>query len=388
MDNVITRKCSQCGHELPVTRGARVDLSCQVCGSDRGILSGKHLRKFECLRCGLPYVLASGKDVYLAHDVPHCKSRLVRYMGITDGKDLSIEKPEDALKGVVLVIRNRGLGDVLMSTAILPTIRKKYPNHSLWYACDRDIMPVLENNPNIDRIVTIQQQKIFKGIGKRFNLLERLEDYSIEQGINKNSRIGRIAQLCGVKVPKSKLQPQYCITQSEDKWGREKLNGGNIIALGLESFASYRTWGNDKFKILAEMLVKKGYHVLLLGVERVSWYGMGIINATGQVSIRELGALLKNCSALVCGDTGLYHLAEAVKTPSIVLFGSIPPQARTSTYKYTHPVYKPNSARCVPCWDKQLGYDPDQERCRVNGPMCMDAIKPSTILKKVRGVTK
>jgi ADP-heptose:LPS heptosyltransferase len=45
----------------------------------------------------------------------------------------------------------------------------------------------------------------------------------------------------------------------------------------------------------------------------------------GRTNLRELAALVAAAGRVVCGDTGVAHLATAYRTPSVVLFGPIPP---------------------------------------------------------------
>jgi ADP-heptose:LPS heptosyltransferase len=45
----------------------------------------------------------------------------------------------------------------------------------------------------------------------------------------------------------------------------------------------------------------------------------------GRTDIVELAALIAAAGRVVCGDTGVAHLATAVATPSVVLFGPTPP---------------------------------------------------------------
>ncbi len=47
----------------------------------------------------------------------------------------------------------------------------------------------------------------------------------------------------------------------------------------------------------------------------------------GRTSVRELAALVAAAGRVVCGDTGVAHLATAYRRPSVVLFGPIAPAA-------------------------------------------------------------
>jgi ADP-heptose:LPS heptosyltransferase len=47
----------------------------------------------------------------------------------------------------------------------------------------------------------------------------------------------------------------------------------------------------------------------------------------GRTSVLELAAYVAAAGRVVCGDTGVAHLATALRTPSVVLFGPVPPSA-------------------------------------------------------------
>jgi hypothetical protein len=70
------------------------------------------------------------------------------------------------------------------------------------------------------------------------------------------------------------------------------------------------------------------------------------------------------------------------------LYGSIPPEARCTSYEKAHPFFNPSAAKCVPCWDKQF-FDPALElKCRTEGPMCLNSIQAEDVLDKVKEILK
>ena len=47
-----------------------------------------------------------------------------------------------------------------------------------------------------------------------------------------------------------------------------------------------------------------------------------VVNLTGETSVRQLAALLKQARVLVSGDSGPVHVASCVGTPVVAIFGS------------------------------------------------------------------
>ncbi len=54
--------------------------------------------------------------------------------------------------------------------------------------------------------------------------------------------------------------------------------------------------------------------------------GLPVTNLSGWQSLNQLAATVCGSQLLICGDTGVAHLATALSTPSVLLFGPVPPQ--------------------------------------------------------------
>jgi ADP-heptose:LPS heptosyltransferase len=94
-----------------------------------------------------------------------------------------------------------------------------------------------------------------------------------------------------------------------------------------------RRWPPGRFAELARRLEEQGCEVVLTGgpdevslARRVA-RGAGLRSAVlaGRTDLGLLAAQVAGASLVVCGDTGVAHLASAFGTPSVVLFGPMPP---------------------------------------------------------------
>jgi glycosyl transferase family 9 (putative heptosyltransferase) len=95
-----------------------------------------------------------------------------------------------------------------------------------------------------------------------------------------------------------------------------------------------RRWPADRFAAVARALVEQGYDVVVTGgpdevglaehVARAAGLRPGAVLA-GRTDLERLAAQVAGASLLVCGDTGVAHLATAFATPSVLLFGPMPP---------------------------------------------------------------
>lgn len=112
------------------------------------------------------------------------------------------------------------------------------------------------------------------------------------------------------------------------------LVDGSVVIHPGAAFAA-RQWPVERFAEVAAWAASTGRNVVVTGsaaergtAERVA-AGAGLPAASvfaGQTTMLELAALVAAASLVICGDTGVAHLATAYRTPSVVLFGPVPPR--------------------------------------------------------------
>jgi len=101
------------------------------------------------------------------------------------------------------------------------------------------------------------------------------------------------------------------------------------------------------------------------------------VSTAGDLSIADSAALLARCNCLVSADTGPLHLAAAVQTPVIGLFGSTDPR-RTGPIGKRHQVIR-RGLSCVPC---------EKKHCPLGTRSCMADITVDEVFKAVDGLLK
>lgn len=99
--------------------------------------------------------------------------------------------------------------------------------------------------------------------------------------------------------------------------------------------AGGRRWPVDRFAAVAAALAAQGHHVVVTGVRaevtaaRAVAAGAGLAAdrvLAGRLDLGAMAALVAAARLVVCGDTGVGHLATAYRTPSVLLFGSMSPE--------------------------------------------------------------
>ena len=154
-----------------------------------------------------------------------------------------------------------------------------------------------------------------------------------------------------------------------------------FIAVVLGSSWETKDWYYEGYcELIHQILTVLKIHVVVLGdssqthtAQRIAekMNSTSVIDLTGN-SLVEMTAVLKAAAAGVGPDSGPGHLAAAVGTPYVTLFGPTPPD-RHAPYRCDHLVVQ-TAEDCVPCYKKRC---PDRNR------ECMYQIDPEAVMKKV-----
>lgn len=130
-------------------------------------------------------------------------------------------------------------------------------------------------------------------------------------------------------------------------------SGRPLAGLFPGSNASSRRWQPDRFGALAVALSREGWQVVVFGgpgETRLTAHvaGSHAIDLGGRTSLPELAAGLAACHVVISNDSGPLHLAAAVGTPVVGLFGAGDPVATRPLGEHSHILRHPELP-CVPC---------------------------------------
>jgi len=170
----------------------------------------------------------------------------------------------------------------------------------------------------------------------------------------------------------------------EEFFWQQAIKESEMI-IGLNPGAAWRTkqWPSHHFAALADLLIEKyGCRIMIFGgpgdrtlVEQVaSEMKHPAIIAGGKTTLKQLAALIKKCQVFVGNDTGPLHLAIAVQTPVVALFG---PTSPTLTGPYgSKQIVLSKNLPCAPCFKAKKCPQGSQ----VN---CLESIQPEEVLQAV-----
>jgi len=164
-------------------------------------------------------------------------------------------------------------------------------------------------------------------------------------------------------------------------------NTEKVIAVNPGASWRINRWPPDKLGEAANLLRQKlAARILLIGGrddmdladEVASHLDSPPLNVTGRTTLTQLAGLLERCAVLITGDTGPMHLATAVGTPVVALFG--PSDARVSGPYSKNSVVIETALPCRPCWRKPVACEG-----RID---CMTALTPEQVAQACDGVMR
>ncbi|MGA1719252.1 MAG: glycosyltransferase family 9 protein, partial [bacterium] len=135
----------------------------------------------------------------------------------------------------------------------------------------------------------------------------------------------------GALSTKTELFPSVADKNYVKAWlNQNDLQDKPFVCIGASASFPLKCWPLQNFKQLIENIIQSGISVVLVGTngeietEELAEYFRGSQNvfcAAGMFTILQSAALLEMANAVVANDTSIIHLAEAMRTPSIALFG-------------------------------------------------------------------
>jgi len=182
--------------------------------------------------------------------------------------------------------------------------------------------------------------------------------------------------LCALGTPPAVLPPRIELPPDARAWAEEKLPGGPWI--GMNPGATYgaaKQWFPDRFIELGRTLARRARLVVVGGPaeaelgEKVA-RGVGGLSIAGRTSVMQLSAALARLKLFVTNDTGPMHVADAVGTPMVAIFGPTD-WIVTPPFGKTHTIVR-HEIECSPCLKRV---------CPLGHHDCMKRLEVSQVLR-------
>lgn len=307
----------------------------------------------------------------------------------------------------ILLLNRLRIGDCIFTTPAIRALRQAYPEARFTVVVPRANLDLFAHSPHVDEllarpvrdwwskiqfirairrrrfdmVVSFQEKSIFYALTARFGgMTESLSLFNWRTrrfyrrtapwpaGLHRVERYLTLAAAAGATANSSFTELYLAPADRERAAARLRHNGVRegelVIGLNAGSTEAERCWPPERFAVVGDRLAERtGARVLLLGgprdAQRVGEIAAAMrqptVNLAGRTRLLETAALLERCDLLISGDTGPLHMAAALGTPVVALFG--PSDPRVAAPRFGAPggrariLRKPYSCgRCVgPC---------------------------------------
>lgn len=316
----------------------------------------------------------------------------------------------------ILIVRLSSLGDILLTTPFIRSLKNQYSNLTIDFLVKEQFEDAVKLNPylsktisvknnydvfllkqelknnNYDLIIDLQNnfrsRKLTKGVASK---IKRFKKPNLDKFLLVNFKINRLKDIIPIPVRYSQV-----ITNFElDNGGLELFidetvkptvdSNKQLIGFCPGSVHKTKMWPENYFIELGKSLSKDNYQIILLGGKNdkevcsgISKSIPGSLNLSNDNKLFETAANMKNCSLVICNDSGLMHTALAVDVPVISIFGSTVKEFGFAPYGGKSLVLENNSLSCRPC--SHIG----RSECPQKHFECMLKITPEYVYKKTK----
>lgn len=178
-----------------------------------------------------------------------------------------------------------------------------------------------------------------------------------------------------------KYRPKLILSEKEVKKFKKELPE-RFISIG--TGARYKNKVYPLYHKVAEILVKQGYNIVLVGSDRDKEmdrgsYSKGILDLRGKLSIRESLAVISKGVLTISNDSAVAHMSRAVGVPVLMVYGATHPYLGFSPLEDEGGCIFKNLP-CQPCDIHGKG------ECKRGDLACLTSIAPAEIAERALGL--
>jgi len=331
----------------------------------------------------------------------------------------------------ILVIKLTMMGDTILLSPAVKALKEKYSGCELTFLCSKVNYDIVKMWDFIDKIVVFRFDlffkkpwvvffQIFQLFKERFDLAIDFEQWfrntaivafltsKVSVGFKTPKQFkhylfdifvphvkGRHEVLCFcdlVKVVGVEVENKNLFLKI-DKGAEEKIRS-LLKNFGIEEkkyviihpscgiHGYYRQWDVEKYAEVAEYISSKGYKIVITGnkddiqiankLQKLISYET--LNLAGKTNIQEIVVLINLSKFVICGNTGILHIAAALNIPTVAIHGPTDPN-KWGPWGKGHFVIK-SDLDCAPC--SYLGFEYGCKKRK-----CLDSIQTDRIKKVV-----
>lgn len=340
----------------------------------------------------------------------------------------------------ILFIRMSAIGDIILTTPLIRAAKARFPEAEVDFLTKQEHQELLAHHPLLHRVIGFDAGQGLAGLlGLAWEL--RKEHYDLVVDLHSNPRSILVRSFCGAKTKRRSRKyslerrllswfgvnllknavpvaeryftaladfgispngdgPEIYLSK-EDSQKAEKilaeagLWGRRVIGLAPGASRFTKIWPAKNFAEAGYKLAKDlNAGVIILGGEEDREVSAQVfsglkaagvekaLNLAGKLSILESAAVIRSLELLVSNDSALMHLATAVQTPVVAIFGPTTKELGFFPYSQKAAVAQKEGLNCRPC---SLHGD---SACREKHFRCMTEISPETVVDAAEGLLK
>lgn len=271
----------------------------------------------------------------------------------------------------ILLIRLSSLGDIVLTTPAIRAVRARFPDAYIAMLVAKQSAEILRENPHLNEIITFDRLATNKDTGEMLRVIRMLRERKFTLAIDFQRKFRTEMLMCFSGAAERVGKGRLCTVRVQEQGNKhatahyfEVLHAAGIPAEdpGLEVFLAeserlaaaqrfktvgvndgqlkvgffpgagwkLREWMPDRFAAIGDKLVERfNADVLIFGGPKetelvrtvASLMNARAIPFAGNLQIRQLAACIERCDLFLTNDTGPMHIAAAVGTPTVSLFG-------------------------------------------------------------------
>ncbi len=338
----------------------------------------------------------------------------------------------------ILVIQTAFLGDVVLTTPLLRELDRANPDATITVVTTPLGAATLAGLPFIDELIPFDKKEKDKGLAGMWRLIARLrrERFDLAIAAQRSGRTGLLVRASGAKTrvgfegaagawaytvnarwdPGRHAVHRYlalagpCGSNPEAAdpdpvlailpQARERVaallseagidRGDGVVAIAPGSIWGTKRWTPEGFAAVAAGVRALGPMPVLVGSPQeaelcnqiAALAGGGVPVLAGRTGIPDLAALCARASAVVTNDSGPGHVASAVGTPVVAIFGPTVPAFGYTPYGTANRIVELDGLDCRPC-DRH-----GPQVCPLGHHRCMKDIEPAIVMRALSDVLR
>lgn len=254
----------------------------------------------------------------------------------------------------ILVVTLSNIGDAIMTTPVLQTLHRLYPEETMDMVVDRRSKELFFHCPYRGEVFEKNKKGFLRGFPqlacrlrqKKYHLVVDLRTDVLPFFLRAEKKLGRwnadSKAVHSVEKHLSVIRPiandnivdRCCLWTGEDdeRFAKETLGGANagkILCIAPGANALKKIWNWQNYRALINQIHGHFGSILLLGSRSdnsiaekiVTGLTMPALNLCGKTTLLQAAAIMRSVSLFIGNDSGLGHMAAAAGAPTCTLFG-------------------------------------------------------------------